>query len=62
MSISIQFDTNNAAFESYKDEIEMIFGRILWIIQDHEKECLDFPIFDSNGNTIGEVVIKDDFS
>ena len=52
MKLSIEFDTDNAAFSDYPvDEIHRIFIEIRERIMD---EAVGGIIRDSNGNTIGQ--------
>lgn len=50
MKITINIDTNNAAFEDNDTELYDIMGRVSMAVQDGEKSG---NLRDSNGNTVG---------
>lgn len=63
MKITISFDTNNAAFEDFDDECDLVLTRALKVITQHAKTFVEGDITtqflrDTNGNRIGTVTMS----
>jgi hypothetical protein len=63
MNVRIEFSTENASFGESYDEYLAEFDRVLKQIALRVRRGGlgrdgDFPVFDSNGNTIGRIVLR----
>lgn len=60
--VTLQFDCGNAAFEDYPDELRRIFREAGYRAEQLRADALatgeelsSAPLFDTNGNRVGEV-------
>ena len=61
MKLSIEIDTDNAAFEdNLNSELQTIFKRIAFLAShsDIPDSGRTFGVYDSNGNTVGSVTFS----
>ena len=60
MKILITFSDANAAFDDYEREVKKMFSRAARIVTDSNFEAeagCSYPLMDTNGNTVGNVLI-----